>query len=225
MATGTVVVATGPTKERAVLLHWAASAGYWAIPIAAERSLPQSLPTREAVLVFDESWVHEPSMASSIASRRGIASIAVFGPERSFTVEAILAAKCTDFLLRPYEPDEVFARIRRAMDEQSRREPESDLVLRRMGIDIESVSRAISCGGRTVRLRPAEYNVLMRLVDAFPRQVSQTELVEDVLGTHGSGATARNQVYELRRKLATIGASALIETMHGSHSYRIRNAS
>ena len=96
----TVLVATHPKGERAVLLHWAISAGYWALPLGTEGSLP-SLPTHAAALVFDESWACHVPAAIREARMRGIAPILVFGPEPGWTADEIVATECADFVRRP----------------------------------------------------------------------------------------------------------------------------
>ena len=112
----TVLIATHPKGERAVLSHWAVTIGYWALRLGAEGPEPPTpLPTRAAALVFDETWCRDVLAAIRAARARGVAPILVVGPESGWTADEIVATQCADFIRRPYEPDDAFARIRRAL--------------------------------------------------------------------------------------------------------------
>jgi DNA-binding response OmpR family regulator len=223
----TVLIATHPRNERAVLLHWTLATGYWGLPLGpAGPEPPATLPGRPAALLFDENWFCDVLAVTRAARARGVAPILFLGPGPGWAADEIVATQCADFIRRPYEPDDAFARIRRALSlplaygcEDS---PQSRDHLQVGELSICSTTREASFRGRRVTLRRAECNVLVRLAKAFPRPVSRTEIVEDVLRAHGDGATARNQIYEIRRKLAKIGAAPMLETLRGSGAYQIK---
>jgi hypothetical protein len=216
---GTVLVGTGVRAEQMMLLEWAVTSGFRGRAVEALSTISIA-PSEPTVLVFDETWTDDLPAASRMAWRHGIVPLAILGTR--WTPDMVFAAKCADFARRPYLPEDMFARIRRGMNTQRRSNDESHDVLERVGLETDEPSRTIVFRGRSITLRRAEYDVLTYLARAQPRPVSQSEIVENVLGAHGSGATARNQVYELRRKLMAIGAVALIETLRGSGAYRIR---
>jgi DNA-binding response OmpR family regulator len=129
-----------------------------------------------------------------------------------------IAAFCEDFLRRPYDREDLFARIRRVL---AKAENAPSDTLARGELDIDTTRKRVAFRGKPVTLRRAEFEVLLRLARAWPAPVSQAELVMDVLGTHGSGGAVRNQVYEVRKKLAAAGARHVIETLSGRGAYRL----
>ena len=130
-----------------------------------------------------------------------------------------IAAHCEDFLRRPYSHEDLFARIRRVL---AKAENAPNDMLARGELDIDTTRKRVAFRGRPVALRRAEFEVLLRLARAWPAPVSQNEIVRVVLGTHGSRGAARNQVYEVRKKLAAAGARHVIETLSGHGAYRLR---
>jgi DNA-binding response OmpR family regulator len=221
---GTVLVATRPLNERAVLQHWALGAGYWSIALDRGPWIPDALPTRNAVLVFDESWCSILDEGCSIAARHGLAAIAVLAPESTWVSDLVASMWYADFVRRPYPPDDAFARIHRALCFAAGHDvsPESGAVMKLGAVTIDTTSREVSVHGRSVRLRRAELKVLLYLVRSAPSSVSRSDIVKDVLDSHGDGAAARNQIWELRRKLAAIGLQGAIESLRGRGAYRMR---
>jgi DNA-binding response OmpR family regulator len=213
------VVGVDPENERAVLVHWAVSSGYFGLP--AEREHWDAIQCESAtVLVFDDRWTHNPVAACRTAWARGAIPIVVLESRATWEPHDILAQPNADFVRRPYDPEDAFARVRRAMTAAQQRQRRE--VPNVPGLSVDATTQEASFAGRRIRLRRAEFRLLSRLLDAAPNPVCSSEIVEEVLGTHGSGGTARNQIYEVRRKLARVGAPAIIETIRGSGAYCIR---
>lgn len=94
--------------------------------------------------------------------------------------------------------------------------PKSVEVLRIPPVELNLSARQVSVNGRTMEVRRAEFNVLHYLMANPERVVPPREIVEQVLGTTGSGGSARTQVCELRRKLTEAGAPDVVQTLRGS---------
>jgi hypothetical protein len=88
-------------------------------------------------------------------------------------------------------------------------------------LSVESGDGEISLDGERLTLRKTERDVLTYLMQNAHRFVTPLELQEQVLKTHGNGGAARNQVYELRRKLRAAGHAEAIET-RPHQGYRLR---
>ncbi len=87
-------------------------------------------------------------------------------------------------------------------------------------LTIELLNRRVYVHHQLVRLRPAEFEVLVYLALNRHRTVSAPEIVRDALGAFGDGGSARNQLFELRRKLREVGLANPIETERG-RGYRL----
>jgi two-component system OmpR family response regulator len=85
---------------------------------------------------------------------------------------------------------------------------------------IDLIRRRVFAGQGLVKLRPAEFEVLVYLALNRHRTVSAPEIVRDALDTFGDGGSARNQLFELRRKLREAGLSEAIVTERG-RGYRL----
>ena len=85
---------------------------------------------------------------------------------------------------------------------------------------IELVNRRVFVNHQVVKLRPAEFQVLVYLALNRHRTVSATEIVRDALDAFGDGGSARNQLFELRRKLREFGLADAIVT-HRGQGYRL----
>jgi len=82
-------------------------------------------------------------------------------------------------------------------------------------ITIELLKRRVFVHGEAVKLRPAEFEVLVFLALNRHRPVSAHEITRDALGACGDGSSARNQLFELRRKLRDVGLHDVIATERG----------
>lgn len=93
--------------------------------------------------------------------------------------------------------------------------------LSRGPLSLEPETGEINVSGSRLELRRTERDVLVYLMQNAHRFVTPRELQEQVLKAHGDGGAARNQVYELRRKLRNVGHAEAIETR--THlGYRLR---
>jgi DNA-binding response OmpR family regulator len=78
---------------------------------------------------------------------------------------------------------------------------------------IELSGRRVFVHEEPLALRPAEFEVLLLLALNRERPVSASEIVHHALATHGDGSSARNQLFELRRKLRGVGLHDAIKTI------------
>jgi DNA-binding response OmpR family regulator len=85
---------------------------------------------------------------------------------------------------------------------------------------IELTKRRVYVDNQVLKLRPAEFEVLVYLALNRHRTVSAPEIVKGALDTFGDGSSARNQLFELRRKLRAVGLADAIKTERG-RGYRL----
>jgi len=129
-----------------------------------------------------------------------------------------LDAGADDYLVKPFEPEEMAARLRAVC----RRSAGSASDMRRIGaVEIELSGRTARLEGRRVELTAREWAVLEALVLRAGRIVSKTDLDALVLGNDAEVVSNALEVHisALRRKLGR----ELIETVRGM-GYRLATA-
>ena len=130
-----------------------------------------------------------------------------------------------DYILKPYSPRELVARVRAVLRragsaaQMSRRYQEGDL---EVDLDLHQVT----CAGKIVELTPSEFSLLVALISQPGRVFSRLELLESSQGTayEGYERTVDAHVKNLRAKLEPEPKSPrYIETVFGV-GYRLRKA-
>ncbi len=119
-----------------------------------------------------------------------------------------------DYLLKPFEMDELVARVRALL-----RRPGQPLnvVLRHGNIELDTVARRVRIGDADTELSRRELAALEHLVRHRMRIASKAEL-ERALYAFDAEVSANAievLIHRLRRKLAAAGASAEIHTLRG----------
>jgi two-component system OmpR family response regulator len=120
-----------------------------------------------------------------------------------------------DYLIKPFAPEELAARLRAVR----RRHAGATRSLRRFGaVELDLAARTVACDGQAVALTAREWAVLEALVLRAGHIVAKSDLEKLVLGFESEIASNALEVHvsALRRKLGR----ALIETVRGL-GYRI----
>ena len=125
-----------------------------------------------------------------------------------------------DYVTKPFEIDELLARIRAALRFSPRLESqlvEDEHLHEFAGLSIHEQTREVKRDGRTVELTPREYDLLLHLL-RHPNQVlSREQLLNAVWGYDYFGDTNVVDVYirYVRKKIETEGERTLIQTVRG----------
>jgi len=127
----------------------------------------------------------------------------------------------TDFLRSPVDALELRLRILALMARTRRVSEVFRSMLRAGPLCLDRLGRTLSVNEVDVPLRRAECAVLEYLLDHSERFVPSKELNRTVLNGSVGGNAARNQVYELRQRLAAAGAADSIQYLRG-RGYRVR---
>ena len=117
---------------------------------------------------------------------------------RDETVAQALDAGAADYIVKPFSPTELTARVRAVLRRQDEPEP-----FRLGGLAIDYEQRSVSVAGRAVALTLTEYELLRVLSLNAGRVVAYEPLLRQVWGEHLTSGTqqVRNFVKKLRRKL------------------------
>lgn len=119
-----------------------------------------------------------------------------------------------DYLVKPFEPDELLARLRVIA---RRRHPKRSLVLAAGNLTLDLEGRSASVGKEPLELRRREALILEALVQRAGRVVTRDVLIEAVYGFDDliESNTLEAQISRLRRKLRDAGARVEITSLRG----------
>ncbi len=109
-----------------------------------------------------------------------------------------------DYIVKPFGPKELMARVDAVMRRANARSPETDNAAYEFGpLRIDFGQRRVTLSGHDIDLTPTEYSVLYHLVTARGRVVSQEELLSKVWGPEYRDEAQYLKVYvrRLREKL------------------------
>jgi len=128
--------------------------------------------------------------------------LSVYGQDE--TVARAFDMGAADYLVKPFSPTELTARIRAALRkrlEPSLGEPSGPFAVG--GLSIDFARRQVAVDGAPVELTPTEYAVLYELAVNAPRVLTHQVLLQRVWGPERVGESwlLRNIVRRLRRKL------------------------
>ena len=120
---------------------------------------------------------------------------------REELVARALDMGAADYVVKPFSPTELTARIRAALRKRAASQPAEPYLLGKLAIDF--AARAVTLGGRPVPLVAMEYRVLAELAASAGRVLTYEQLLARVWGEKGSGdlRPMRTIVSKLRRKL------------------------
>lgn len=126
-----------------------------------------------------------------------------------------LDAGADDYLIKPFQIDELLARVRAVV---RRSEGRVLPVLRWKDIELDPAHRHVTLRGEPIRLGTHEYRTLLALMERQGRSVARGLLESLVYGESGSieSNTIAVYIHQLRRKLG----NDVISTVHG-YGYRL----
>ena len=130
-----------------------------------------------------------------------------------------LDAGADDYLTKPFELEELFARLRALM----RRMPEMlPSEMRVADLVVDTRSQTVTRGGRQIALTTKEYALLEFLARSAGRVVGRAELTDHVWDEHHDPFSNAIEVYvnRLRKKIDVPGMEPLIHTHRGA-GYRL----
>ncbi|WP_048824243.1 response regulator transcription factor [Bacillus sp. B-jedd] len=123
-----------------------------------------------------------------------------------------------DYITKPFQIEELLARIRAALRTGKKRDPElDDGLLSFAGLELNEKTREINRDGMSIDLTPREYELLVYLLTNRRQVLTRDQILEKVWGYDFAGDTNVVDVYirYLRKKVDTAGLPPLIHTVRG----------
>lgn len=125
-----------------------------------------------------------------------------------------LNSEADDYVLKPFETDELVARIRALL-----RRPGQSLgsILVAGNLSLDTQTRTTTVLGKTVPLSKRELDLLEQLLRSLGKAVTRESIESSLYGLDGSGSASSIDVlvHRLRQKLETGKADIQIHTLHG----------
>ena len=149
-------------------------------------------------------------------SRHGDVPVIVLGDPESDAVDCVRALErgCDDFVARPFDYEELLARIRAVL---RRTAPPKHEVLHAGPIRVDCTTRRVTVAGRRAMLAGKEYELLLELMRDPEPVFTKEELLRDVWGFRSRGRTRTldSHASRLRRKLQAAGEGCFVVNVWG----------
>jgi len=122
-----------------------------------------------------------------------------------------------DYVTKPFSPRELVARIRAVLRRTSPRPEPDEQPVEHGGLLVDPVRRAVLFRGAELTLTTMEFDLLHTMMLAPGRVFRRSDLLERVWGVDFTGIDRVVDVHvsNLRGKLASVGADALLVTVRG----------
>lgn len=130
-----------------------------------------------------------------------------------------LEAGTDDYIIKPFSPRELMARIRAVIRRTSPTDDEGRI--RQGGLTLDTVSRRVLHDGKEIHMGPTEYRVLEFFMGHPGRAYSRGQLLDHVWGANAylEERTVDVHIRRLRKALEPAGVSGYLQTVRG-HGYR-----
>ncbi|MBC8751741.1 two-component system OmpR family response regulator [Paraburkholderia sp. WC7.3g] len=129
-----------------------------------------------------------------------------------------LRAGGDDYLTKPFDADEMAARIEVLLRRRQVQPAQSEATLRVGPLELDLVARTVTRDDTEIVLLPTEYRVLQYMMRHAGQTITRTMLFEAVWGYHFDPGTNLIDVHmgRLRKKIDPPGVQPLIQTVRGS---------
>lgn len=153
--------------------------------------------------------------------KSGAAVMVISAREATQEKIAALDLGADDYLTKPFDTDEVLARLRRALRQHLANQGQTTVLIE--GVEIDLLARRVRREGQDVHLTPKEYAVLAELAKHPGRVLTHSHLLRTVWGPAHEGDVEYLRVVarELRKKIEADPSSPQILKTEPAVGYRL----
>lgn len=180
----TILVVDDEPQIRRLLRTALERAGYGVAEAATAREAIRAVPmVKPDVVLLDLGLPDRDGLEIvPLIVRAGGANVLVVSAREAVEEKvAALDLGAVDFVTKPFDTDELLARVRAALRQRLAARAESKIV-RAGEIEIDLLARAVRRGGEPLRLTPKEYGVLAELARHPGRVLTHAQLLRAVWG-------------------------------------------
>lgn len=163
------------------------------------------------------------AVCSFIRANSSIPIIIISAKSGEWDKVSALKLGCNDYLVKPFSPVELVARVRNLLHYHDNKERDKKSVAITYG-DIEMIPqlREIRIGGQIVSLTLMEYDFLLYLFRNRHTAISREELLQTVwrVCSDVDSRMVDNMVKRIRKKITAAGSNVTIATLRG-YGYRL----
>jgi len=218
-ATPTILVVEDNRDVLAVIAHTLTANGY-AVTRAydGEMALTTALDTAPALVILDIGLPKRSGLdVASELRKRGFRAPVLMLTARDTVSDKVtgLDAGADDYLAKPFDTDELIARVKALLRLATLRA--DDAKLRLGDLVLDTLTRQVRRGSREIALTQREFALLEYLVKNAGREVTRDQITEHVWGQDAEPSTNVVDVYVnyLRKKLDVDGLPSLLHTVRG----------
>lgn len=130
-----------------------------------------------------------------------------------------LEAGTDDYVIKPFSPRELLARIKAVLRRTSPSDEQGRLVVGELVLD--TIARRVLHNGKELRMGPTEYRLLEFFMSHEGRAYSRSQILDHVWGTNAylEERTVDVHIRRLRKAMEPAGTSHYLQTVRG-HGYR-----
>lgn len=130
-----------------------------------------------------------------------------------------LEAGTDDYVIKPFSPRELLARIRAVMRRSNPADDQGQIVAGPLSLD--TISRRVLVNNEEIQIGPTEYRLLEFFMSHPGRAYSRTQILDHVWGSNAylEERTVDVHIRRLRKALEPARASEYLQTVRG-HGYR-----
>jgi DNA-binding response OmpR family regulator len=218
-----ILVIEDRPEMMALLLRTLSSAGYDVVPASnAEHGLSLAFARDPSLIILDVGLPDRSGLdvARELRERSYHGAVLMLTARDSVAdkVEG-LNAGADDYLSKPFDPDELTARVLALLRRSRRAGVETTLALGQLSLHL--IARRAYWAGTAIPLTQREYELLEFLMRHAEQRVSREEISRGVWGREADAPNVVGvYVSYLRRKLSRAGAPAILETLSGGYALR-----
>jgi two-component system KDP operon response regulator KdpE len=220
-----ILVIDDEPQIRTLLRNTLGRAGYAVVEAASGKEALNARNIDHPDLILLDLGLPDRDGLELVAALRGelaLPVIVVSAREESEQKVAALDLGACDYVTKPFDTDELLARVRAALRQKLASEAERQVV-EAGGMTIDLFHRAVSMDGDPVHLTPKEYAVLAELAKSPGRVLTHAHLLRAVWGPAHEGQTEylRVAVRALRQKLERVPSQPEIIINEPAVGYRL----